>query len=509
MGGLSGAALASTVACNGTGPCASGASLQQDAWVSVWLPGWASHTNCTPGTQPSITWVGSTSGRGLDEFGYDIPQIDLTQDQTANTAAVGGPFLDWFTGTDVPPNAGQLANAEAAGGGANPIGVVVPVAQAPITIMLSLPIGCTLAERSHFNLDAKVASQLFEPGVAPGTLGSTDPGEVQTAANYVLPTPGVGTYSPGTWGALFYDEGYVAVTGPPAQGQFSDSGVAGNSSACNQPIQVFVRDLPAGESYDLKAFFGQLNPHVWNAFANDDTSWPAPAGTDAQVVQSIVVDGINRDNAFAALIASNVAVTPGSVGYADADNAIALTRGQEDGAHFPGFSNSATTTTCHDLLGNDNCPAHQIVYAEVQNNVGNQAPVYADAVSNAGGAAPAGNCETAGNVPLERGAPKFEFDSWFGVLASDPDVGEHITGLAQQPYPICATTYVLAWKHYSNTPLFGNTTNAHNVANAVKDLLSYVTGATTGQNAINSYYDNGLPPNLQAKARIAVAQIGF
>jgi hypothetical protein len=456
-----------------------------------------------------MTYTGTSSGQGLDEFGYNTGQLDPTQDPNA-VRGVGGPELDWFTGTDAPPDGGQLANAEAAGGGVNPIGVVIPVAQAPVAVVLSLPVGCTIQEGSTVDLGTLTASQLFEQDIVPGTIFATDPGAVQTNTSYTLPAPGTGTYAAGSWGAFLYQEGYAATTGSAGVGQFSDSGISGNHSACNVPTVAFVSSTTSGEAFALKSFFAQFEAHVWGTYANGSQNWPAPGGQAPQQAQGIIAGGLFWPNDSTAHLASNVAVTPGAVGYANTSDAVLSTRGPNpDLAKFAGFSAQATTTTCHDSVGNNDCPAHQILYAQVQNNLGNASPVFADPVSNAGGTAPAGNCETTANVPSERGAPKFEFDSWVGILASDPDVGDHVTGLPQQPYPICANTYALAWKHYGNTPLFGNTTNAHSIAAAVKDLFTYVTGATTGQTAINSDYYDALPPNIQAKARIAVAQIAF
>src|SRR5215472_6615643 len=108
-----GSALATT--CSAGPLFASGSSFQNVAQNNVLIPGWATHTTCSTPV-PTLTYTKSSSGQGLDEFGNNNGALDQTKDSAGNTAN----RLDVFVGTDDPPTAGNLGNAQVAAGSGNP-----------------------------------------------------------------------------------------------------------------------------------------------------------------------------------------------------------------------------------------------------------------------------------------------------------------------------------------------------------------------------------------------------
>jgi hypothetical protein len=165
---------------------------------------------------------------------------------------------------------------------------------------------------------------------------------------------------------------------------------------------------------------------------------------------------------------------PGSVGFAD----VAYPK---QGFHG-GFTEKATSSTFG--TGHEgHSTAHQILWAEIQNN-GTQleapAPTYTDPIQTATTIA---NCDTSTILPSEEGFPFTTTGSWHGVLASDPKVSEHASAA---DYPICQLTYDLVWNHYSASKLYGTTEAAHEVANTVRDLFEYII-LGRGQNDIPSH----------------------
>ncbi|HST55757.1 MAG TPA: hypothetical protein VLJ42_07665 [Solirubrobacteraceae bacterium] len=446
-----------------------GSSLQkiaqgsQDGSVAgVWLNNWngtynAGASGCS--SKPQVKYNPIGSGAGLDEFGNNTGTIDKTLDTVANAdttspckvsgpAAQQGPgfgCLDAYVGTDDPPTAGQLGEAQQAAGALGPVEMTLPVAQAPVAALLSLPQNCTITSNTAVNIANTYLDALWEATVPAG-----------------------GGYSADTWGAFFTLIGQ----------SFTNTAGTGD---CTTPITLQVRSDGSGTSYAFKSYLGQINRNVWAPYASDYDLWPAT--TDNGGVDP------NKGGGKEAL---HTASHPGSVGYANAADAAAAGNG--------GFTPGATASTA------GGSTSHQILWAQIQNN--GTTPGGANFADPLNGTTVA-NCNDTQIVPAEKGAAYSATDSWFGVLASDPNVSGDLGG-ATADYPLCALTYVLVWKHYQGNNLFGHTTpsgEAGLTATTTKDLMSYIIGQ--GQTDIQGNDYTNVPSPLQGKQRAIVNLIAY
>jgi|ERR1700722_3994596 len=486
--GSAGSAMAS-ITCSSPG-YASGSSLQNNAQQSIWLTAgdWGTHTECS--SFPSITYTGTSSGGGLNEYGNVSGKLNAEEDATAFKSATGikdkaGQVLDWYVGTDDPPSTGNLDNAIVASGDKNGNfeEITIPVAQAPVAVMLSLPTECLVPTGTTFNLDGKDLEQLWE-GTNPAESSDNDPGGI----------PAQGGYGAATWGALLTELEYTkTATNPPTEaGTFFDGGGA---HGCGQAINLQVRSSYSGTTYAFKSYLNAdgndlvFNPtskqfatqNLWTGYISDAPVWPATVtsagnGKGSQEVQ-------------------DTAKTPGSVGYANTSDAVAAANG--------GFTNQVATST----FGSSE--SHQIVYVNLQNNVGlvaqdeaekisPPAKTYADPVQTG---TQIGNCETDKLLPGDKSPPYSYTDSWYGITSEDPNVG--VDDTSANWYPACALTYDLVWRHYNAGGLFTSEA-AVGIANSVKDLFKYVTGEA-GQSAIKADYYTGVPAASVWKSHIKLA----
>jgi ABC-type phosphate transport system substrate-binding protein len=450
-GGLIGspAAMASgSLTCNNVH--ANGSSLQNVAQNTVWIPGFPSFIGeCS--SAPTITYTKTSSGAGLEEFGNGGNGL-VTKEDTGAPAGV----LDGYVGSDDPPSAGALGNAETAAVEATLVEITIPVAQAPVAVILSLPAGCTTSA-ARVNIQNQYLDALWS-GKVPA--GGSDPNN------------GGAAYAANTWGAFFALIGQTGVT---------DSGTGGGTG-CEQEISLQVRSSASGTSYAFKSYLSQIDSTEWSPYATDYDFWPAT--TD------------NEGNASGGNLATDTAKRPGSVGYANTADAAGI-------AETP-FSGKPV------LVTDGGSASHQILWAQIQNNgTSLTSPGYGSPKAASGNI---GNCATTKDTPSEAGAPYSVTDSWAGVLASDPNATHDLGG---NFYPICALTYDLAWKHYEapglaayNNP--GQGTTAAGIEATVKSYLTYVTSSAAGegQAAINSNYYTPLPTPLLPKAQNAAAYIG-
>ncbi|HEY7830595.1 MAG TPA: hypothetical protein VIC06_08540 [Solirubrobacteraceae bacterium] len=483
--GSAGAASAS-VTCGAPG-FASGSSFQSTAQHSVFLTsaGWGAHSSCSVApTASTLTYTATASGPGLEEFGNTAGHFLPEKDPTAfgSGAAIkdkNGDVLDFFVGTDDAPTPRELGEAALAAGTlhSQKAEITIPIAQEPMAIMLSLPAGCKLLAGSSVDLNNTTLPQLWE-----GTTAASggDPGGVQAQNGYAI----------NTWGAFFSQLGYTKITsGSPTSGQFLDEeGLTG----CGQEIKPQVRQTSSGTSFVFKSYLAQVNPSVWNGFAADAPTWP-----NGSVVTTNLKTGSGTEflkNDTGGHLAQNTAANAGSVGYTNTADAASSTNG--------GFTNAATISKFSTGTPGTESPEHQIVWAEVQNNgLSTSGATYTDPVVSGG----VGNCETSKILPAEEGFPYSYTDSWYGLLASDPNISEDASAV---DYPICGLTYDLVFHHYSNKHLYGQTTTAHEVANTVKDLFEYITGP--GQSDIQSHDYTRYPTGFQSHVSLAVNPgIGF
>jgi PBP superfamily domain len=452
-GGLIGspAALASgSLSCSNVD--ASGSSLQNTAQNSVWIPGYPTFGACS--TAPVITYTKTSSGAGLEEFGNGGKGFVIAEDTHAGPLGL----LDGFVGSDDAPNDFGLANAEAAAVEATPVELTVPVAQAPVAVLLSLPAACSIAENGRVNIQNQYLDELWSAKIPAGGSDANNSGS---------------PYPANTWGAFFALIGQAGV---------SDTGTGGGTG-CEAPIALQVRSTASGTTYAFKSYLFQLDSAEWAAYQSDYDLWP------------VVTD--NEGNASGGNLSADTAARPGSVGYANTADAAGVS-----GVPFGG---KAVFTT------DGGSASHEILWAQIQNNgTSLTGPGYGSPKAASGNI---GNCATTKDTPAEAGAPYSVTDSWNGVLASDPNATHDLAG---NFYPICALTYDIAWKHY-NAPglsIYNNATQhttAEGTEAAVKDYLTYVTSTTSGegQSAINSNYYTSLPTPLLPKALNAVAYIGL
>jgi len=458
LAGLGSAGSAMALTCQSPG-YGSGSSLQSAAMNTVWLApaGFAAHTTCS--SAPSITYTKTASGPGLEEFGNTgepagelHPEADpVAFASSTGTKDAAGQVLDWFAATDDPPSQGELGEAETAAGAAHLAEITIPVAQSPVALDMSLPTGCLIPSGSSVDISNKTLGQLFEGENAPS---GKDPGGIQAQGGYAIDT----------WGALFTQLGYEKVaTNPPTEpGTFHDEG---GSTGCAQAITPQVRQTESGTSFVWKNYLAQVNRTVWNTFANDFVTWPT---SDVVTSDPLSPPGVGTQlNDTGSHLAGNTAANPGSVGYTNPADA---------GANG-GFTNAATASTYG--TGGGHSASHQILWAQIQNNGTGSVATYEDPLLPASTVA---NCETTKLIPSDRGFPYSYTDSWYGVVATDPNIS---ADAGPSDYPICGLTYDLVWHHYSNVNLYGKTETAQNIANTVRNLFEYITGQ--GQLDIQSH----------------------
>jgi hypothetical protein len=486
--GSAGTAMAS-ITCSSPG-YSSGSSLQNNAQQSIWLTagGWGANTECS--SFPSITYSGTSSGAGLNEFGNVSGKLGPEEDQVAFKSATGikdkaGQVLDWYVGTDDPPTTGNLDNAIVASGDKNGNfeEITIPVAQAPVAVILSLPTGCLVPTGSALDLDGVDLEQLWE-GTNSAEPSDNDPGGI----------PAQGGYAAATWGALLTELGYTkTATNPPTEpGTFFD---AGGAKGCGQAITLQARSAYSGTTYAFKSYLNAdgddlvynttskqfATQNLWTGYISDAPVWPAPVTT--------------TNNSKGSSLVQDTAKSPGSVGYANTSDAVAAANG--------GFTNTAAAST----FGSSE--SHQIVYAEIQNNVGlvaqdeaekvsPPAKTYADPVQTG---TQIGNCETDKLLQGDKSPPYSFTDSWYGVTAEDPNVG--VDDTSANWYPACALTYDEVWRHYNAGGLFSSEAGAP-IAASVKDLFKYITGEA-GQAAIKADYYTAVPAASLWKSHIKLA----
>jgi hypothetical protein len=513
-----GAAPALAVTHAGQNIYGSGSSLQLVAQTQVWDPLW--HANPTVdqptlNNDPAVTNYNPTgSGPGLAEFGNTTGVLDETQDPVAQAAGQ----LDAYTGSDDPPGgplgtAGtNLTNASAAASGAATTKideVTVPVAEAPVAVIFSLPSGITAGTGSLLQLTNQELQSIWSDKI---------PKSAHYAAN--------------TYGAILEEAHWTHVAANPKAEQFTD---AGGSTGGGSTVTLQARAKGSGTTYTFRGFlYLSHDPTYTIKTVNDSNTLANPNGWPASVAN------INETgNTNGPALVDTTTTTPGSVGYANLADAVESPDGSY-GAHvatptaaslsaalvtgspitslpvnltgldipsgtkltiITGASHTQVWTTTADapagstsisvssqapnfaypsgaiLQAPSLAGLNQIVFAEVQDNFplsGTQKPqyqvpgaagapnIYLGADINTGGGAGTAGCplgQHAGvgcwQVPTVAG--KFDpTGSWGplapattgGTLPADPDVFND-SSPAVNAYPIVATTYDLGWTHYA------------------------------------------------------------
>jgi hypothetical protein len=434
----------------------SGASQQNTAQNSVWIPGFATFSSSVCSSSPHVTYTKTSNNPPLEEFGNGGKGLVLTEDPGAPAGV-----LDGYVAVDDPPNDFGLANAEAAAVEATPVELEIPVAQAPLAVVLSLPAACSIAENGRVNIQNQYLDELWSAKIP---AGGSDPNS----------TPAGEPYAANTWGAFFALIGQAGV---------SDTGTGGGTG-CETPIALQARSNEAGTSYEVKSYLFQLDSSEWAPYQSAYDLWPAAT--------------TNTGNSSDSNEAANTAARPGSVGYVGLASAAGLS-----GTPFGG---KAVFTT------DGGGASHEILWAQIQNNgTSLVSPGYGSPKAASGNI---GNCATTKDSPAEAGAPYSVTDSWNGVLASDPNATHDLAG---NFYPICTLLYDLAWKHYNAPGLaqfYNNATQlttSEGIEATVKSYLTFLTStaAGEGQSLIGNDYYTSLPTPLLPKAQNAAAYIGL
>jgi hypothetical protein len=552
--GSAGSAMAE-VKCT-VGPLYGSGSSFQNTAQKVFKEHWAAFTECEAKKPPSITYTATSSGEGLEVFGMGnakgekqgtlLPKQDtlvkeIEKTESCKTQGNKGPFdaagecLDIFVGTDIgptekPPGANeQLGAATTAAGGKSNTGtvdglphraaIVIPVAQAPVTIMLSLPASCRVSNGKAggsvtTNLNNVTLGQIWEGKTVPGAHGAGDPGGIQAQGGFLA----------NTWGAYFTQRGYVKVatqtqveeenrknkpafTESPAVEEtltrfktgakeevtvHSKEQIEKNEPAekvtvenqekvkmkgegCGQEIKAQVRSSESGTTYATKGYFQQIDPTVYASLWSDAATWPEEGGVTRKNPGTTGKEEIL--NKKGSQLAESTAATPGSFGYADTADA-ALKGGF---AEFPevtqrptpatdtvkevvaeGEAENKTTKAKETILKLNPVLAksiqHQIVWAHLQNTgtgAATNASEYVNPLKTASGAAHLTNCETKELVEGDSKFPKHWTQQWNGVITSDPNIATSAKNAAD--YPVCAITYDVTWHHFRDSNLYENT----------------------------------------------------
>jgi|HubBroStandDraft_6_1064221.scaffolds.fasta_scaffold39723_1 hypothetical protein len=440
--------------------CGSGATVQksiQEVWTKEYnLKG--------PG---SVTYNSTSSGEGLEDFGY----IGSVLKDDAKCGASPGE-LDGFIGVDSPPNLAELELAEEAAGSkaAGEItGVEVPVAQVPLALLASAPTDVEVNGTDSLAISNETAAEAYA-----GTIPKDTP------------------YPANTWGALLLlvwslvSKGFLTMinSGSPTTGEFLDTGTEAGKSGGFTPISVEVRANGAGATLVFKQYFVQgIALGGWSSIpVNESTGsgqWPSTA---SQL-------GSNTTDALEAEATAN---TPGDVGYSTVGAALLAPNA---------FSFLPLDITIGTVL-------HWIWWWELENNFKSgettvqyanpalsetteEANVYAGSKINVNNL----NTKNVGNwmVPeVENAKKEFVFaplGDWTAganpteyTHAWDPNVFVH-SG-SEERYPLVISLWDICWNLYNvgNLPALYKEKPIE-VGETVEEYLKFVTGAgaTEGQ----------------------------
>jgi hypothetical protein len=490
------------------GMCGSGGWL---GWLGVWRCTPADHMTLT--NNPTATYTIESSGVGLAEFGNAASSsctsttgvLSPACDPTANGQTT--PELDATIGTDDPPNSGDLA-AAATAAGAGVKEVTVPVAQAPVAMLFSLPSGITMGTGGQLKLKTSVLANLWGAGGV--SASSKCPGSTGD-----------------TWCDLLEAAGLKRITsGTPSSAQFLDT--TGNNGGL---ITLMERSKGSGTTFSFRGYLYEadqwlgLGDYPYSLVTDGPADWPATSETQSQT-------GPLGANGSGGTLVENTTESPGSTGYANLADAALDT--------VASYTNKVSTTDCGGA-----CASHQILYALVQNNTGDGlAPVYENPSAATAGTV---NVYTGADIAINPSTctppasthlvgcwvvPSTPTGTWSstnaaapGTIPSDPDVYDHgISGTTpSKAYPIVAATYDVGWSQYDkagsnlvtangglgfyhDTSCLGGNCNTA-AGNTAKSLLSYIVGAGQGNIASGKVDYGKLPSAILAKAKAAVGSI--
>jgi hypothetical protein len=500
-------------------------------WTNTWGSTAADHKtlNCTSGPSfPSpctATYTSTSSGTGLAEFGDAAGTpvacggtavagaLDQACDTTADNGATNGfgaPILDAWAGSDDPPPTTDLSNAAtAAGGGVQQL--TVPVAQAPVAILLSLPSDITLnSSDTLFKLKNTLLQAIYDPNGK----------GVDNIKGSGLCTGG-DKGSAGTWCGLLVQADYKPITsGTPTASQFLYTGTDNGGT-----ITDFVRASASGTTFTQKGFLNESGDANYASLVNDNDVWPAGLPVQDCSTAGSCSGGFGASSGGGTLV-KNTAFFPGSVGYANLADAAEAQLSTNGGTTITGFTNAPHMINW--VAGQTVPNPHQVLYVDLQANYNPTCtsscaspkytlPETSDGVANVytgtnlninGSGGTPGSGTSVGDWTV----PSTLTGTWSPTLPADPNVftdsGNH--GL----YADVAGTYDLAWTRYdaSGSNLIGSTgylsTAQANAAGAsAKSYLQYLTGAGQSNLVSGKQYYARLPTPIDTDAKAAAADI--
>jgi hypothetical protein len=436
-----------------------------------------------------------SSGIGLAEFGNAA-----SSSGTCGAAAAGqlnpqcdpnaGTFtpseLDAFIGTDDPPNAGDLTNASAAAG-AGVQEVTLPVTQAPVALILSLPAGLTLNTTGNVKLSSQEVADIYDASV---------PAQAGCPA------------TTNTWCDLLVESGLTRITtGNPTKTQFKDT------TADTDTITLQARSSGSGTTFSLRGYLYELDKYGLSGL------YPYTLVTDGPADWPVATS--QAGNTSGSQLVANTTANPGSLGYANLADAANAS---------PAYKKTPVTTGGHQIiyaLVQDNFESPQTntaFYASPSNSAGT-VNLYTGAAINTAATSCAENAAFrkvgCWQVPTTAtGAWSSSNEATPGTIPSDADVGDHGTtaaGVTSKAYPIVAVTYDVFWTDYDNAASNLDTGNGGgsyyadatcpggdncntDAGNAAASFAKYLTG--TGQSNLSAakVYYGALPAAVKSKA---------
>jgi hypothetical protein len=433
---------------------------------------------------PTITYTPTSSGAGLAEFGNSSGTADLTQDPVADGQSP--PVLDGFVGTDDAPTASQMQSASDASGGVGEL--TMPVAQTPVALIFSLPVGVTIGSGGRIGLlnnggtdDTSTLQALYNPeGVF---------------ATHVYPA--------GSWGAFLTRVGLTPITsGTPTASQFLDTGSPTAHTGGYQPLQLEVRSGDASTTDVFQTFLSISGDSHYSHFGDAERNWPTDAN-DGAGSNGYPVGPFGANVTGAALV-KNTLATPGTVGYADLADAVFAVPGNPvtPALQTTTYGGSASHQYLYPSVQSDQGGTGQRQYAEpgtvatVAGNLESIPNLYTGDLSNIEGCNAYSLTQPAvGNWCVSTGS---DYQSTF---ASDPAVYQHSQGV--NAYPIAEIAYDVTWGGVVSNPGFYTTaTNARDTENTVASYFAWVAKPTGGQAALTDAKAGWeqLPSQVQAWA---------
>jgi hypothetical protein len=433
----------------------------------------------------SVAYTSTSSGDGLAVFGdagatinghvFNAGQLNPGAGNATGDATV----LNGFIGTDDAPAASLISNGETAADEANPgtiKQITLPVLQAPVAVIFSLPSGVNLSSGVNLKLTNQLLDQIWTDNVP----ASTD-------------------YSANTWGAILENAHLVKGT------DFTDPSNAGNVA-----FTLVARSSGSGTTFTFRGYLNEaedllhsnnLSDYTYNDGDVSDSDAEATSTTGGWPVPVTETSATSGGSGLVGYVKANA----GTIGYANLADALS-----------GGFRSTETAGGA----------SQQIIYAEIQDNGVSSSPAYADPSKEpsnptATGSGSAGNVYTgtflnnSANIGTGNGdgfwtVPTTNDGTWAGTpawgedpynitvgnptgkqpgevaAADDPDVAVDATNTRGSSgvgdYPLVAATYDEAFSDYVDgnvaSDLTAESQSPQDVANTVTAYFNFVYSAT-------------------------------